>query len=354
VLSVFLIVFALSPFRRPPWWVWSTLGLYIYGAASLAITAVFHGSLNDSLYFNTLLQLPLLIALAGTRRQFDYPSCVRFVVGVLVVQLMGDAVLRLAGISLWQSYAFVGGVGNPSSFALLCAIGMAFCIFYPEGVRWRWPLAVLLGLGALQTKAMFGAFAIALILLVWAGSSWRRASIGVFFCAIAATSALALIQGEVGKRERGFLEHKLTAAAAFAGLAEYDVGSSASVSQRVEMHQRTIAEIFDEPSRLLWGHLGGLPYWPMDSELLTYLGSFGLPFVTALMMTQVYFTWCAWRTRKVDGGFHALALLLFGFIFLTNRVLDYYPIVMIYFVIVTGSMRQRYVLSRTSNDLISS
>lgn len=348
-LSVGLIVFALAPFRRPPWWAWIILGFYAYGTASLSIAAVMHGGLNDTLFFNAVLQLPVLFALSGTRWQIDYPRCMRFVVEVLVVQLAIDPLITLAGVSLWGSMAFIGGVGNPSSFALLCSIGMTFCVFHPVAARRRWVLGGLLALGAIQTKAMFGVFAVGLILIVRVASSWRRRATEITLCLILAACTLPLLKAVDGQHEIGFLEHKLTAAAALLGLVEYDMNSSASVSQRLEMHQRTAASISDTPSGLLWGHLEGLPYWPMDSELLTYLGSFGLPFVAGLMMLHGYFTCCAWKSRKADGGFHVVALILFGFIFLTNRILDYYPIAMVYWLVVSGSMRQHSVFSRETS-----
>jgi len=237
--------------------------------------------------------------------------------------------------------AFVGGAGNPSSFGLLCAVGMAFCMFHPRAGRGRWVLAVTLAVGAVQTKALFSVLAVALIAGAWMAMGWRRALVGLLVGAAVALAALTLLAGTGDDGDTGFVEHKLNAAGALLGLVEYEVDSSASVSQRVEMHERTFAEFAAAPLRLLWGHLERLPYWPMDSQLLTYLGSFGAPFVAVFLLLHLYWTAWAWRARHVDKGFALLSLCLFGLIFTTNRILDYYPMAIMYFLVVTSALRAR-------------
>lgn len=345
--AVGIIVLTLLPLRFRPGSTWCYVGLYLAGAASLSLASGLHGSLNDSFFFNTLLQLPVLVALDGTRWQVDYPRWMRFICQVLAVQTLVDVLVWQTGESLWLSMAFVGGAGNPSSFGMLCATGMAFCVFHPRAGRGRWVLAATLAVGAVQTKALFSVFAVALVAGTWMAMGWRRALVGLFVGTAVALAALTLFTGMGDDSDMGFVEHKLSAAGALLGLVEYDVDSSASVSQRLEMHEQTFTEIAAAPQRLLWGHLGRLPYWPMDSQLLTYLGSFGAPFVAVFLLLHLYWTACAWRQRHVDKGFALLVFCLFGLIFTTNRVLDYYPIATLYFLVVTSVLRAR-PLSRRS------
>lgn len=339
--AVCLVVLALTPLRLRASSAWLWVGLFLAGGVSLLFASGLHGNLNDSLYFNTLLQLPVLVALDTSRWQVDYARWMRFICSVLAVQTVIDVMVWQTGGSLWLSMAFVGGAGNPSSFGLLCAVGMAFCVFHPRAGSGRWLLTAILAVGAIQTKALFSVLAVALIAVVWMSMGWRRALIGLLASAAVALAALTLLAGTGDDGDTGFIEHKLNAAGALLGLVEYDIESSASVSQRLEMHERTFAEIADTPWGLLWGHLERLPYWPMDSQLLTYLGSFGAPFAVGFLLLHMYWTAWSWRARHSDGGFALLSLCLFGLIFITNRILDYYPTAVLYFLVVMSLLRAR-------------
>lgn len=333
--GVVCIVTALLPIRL---WSWSSImiqGLYLYGAFSYVLAAGWHGHLNDSFFLNTIIQLPVLLALVGSRFKIDHVRWLKFIFGVLCIQVLIDILIWQTGQSLWLSTAFVGGLGNPSSFGLLCTLGATFYIFHPSVGRERWMMVVLLTIGAFQTKAMFAVLAITLVLIVWISISWRRTFLAFILGILLAVGSVLVLGGQSDDGETEFIEHKLMAVGALLSLVEYDVDSSASVSQRIEMHERTFGELAVDPLGLIVGHLKGLPYWPMDSQLLTYLGSFGAPFLILFLSLHTYWMVCAWRRRRGDNGFALLSLCIFGLIFMTNRILDYYPVATIYFIIIS-------------------
>jgi hypothetical protein len=176
--------------------------------------------------------------------------------------------------------------------------------------------------------------AVAVVSAAWVALGWRRAALAAI--SIAAVAVLGLAMLDTGEADGvSMVEHKLSAAGALLGLLDYDIDSSASVSLRLEMHQDTMSAIGKQPLQLLWGHLEGKPYWPMDSQILTYLGSFGAPMVLAFVGLHLWWLLLAWRARRRDGGFAVWSLALFGLIFLTNRVLDYFPVATLYFLLVT-------------------
>ena len=172
--AVVSIVLALAPLRLRAGSALLCVALYLLSAISLLLAAAPRGGLNDTLFINTLLQLPVLLALAGTRWRVDHARWLRFLCAALAVQTVVDTAVWQAGGSLWLSMAFVGGVGNPSSFGLLSAIGLAFCVFHPQASSWRWPLGATLAFGAVMTKALFAVFAVALVAGVWMALGWRR------------------------------------------------------------------------------------------------------------------------------------------------------------------------------------
>lgn len=338
-VAVAAIVLALSPLRLRAGSALLCVALYFFSALSLLIAAGLHGTLNDGFFINTLLQLPILVALTSSTWKVDHARWMRLVCCTLALQTIADTVVWQAGASLWLSAAFVGGVGNPSSFGMLCGIGFAFCLLHPLAGRMRWLLATLLAIGAVMSQALFAVLAVALVTAIWMALRWRRLLLGAAITVVAAVAALTWFAGAGEGEQAGFIEHKLNAAGALIGLVEYDIESSASVSQRVEMHEQTFAAIAKSPLRLLWGHLEGLPYWPMDSQLLTYLGSFGAPMLLLFGTLHLWWLQRAWRMRPFDAGFSAVALALFGLIFTTNRILDYFPVAMLYFVLIAMTLR---------------
>jgi hypothetical protein len=342
LLAVTVIVAALAPYRVRLGSAALLTVMYLCMTPGYFLVAGLHGQLNDGFFVNTLLQLPVLMALACTSRQLDLPRVLHLFCIVLVLQVLVDAAIWYADASLWLSDAFVGGVGNPSSFGLLCSIGVAFALFHPQAGRFRWWIASVLTVGAVMSKALFAVLAVALVVAIWLGGSWRRVLAAVPVALIAALAFLTLLAGTGQDDETGFLEHKLSAAGALIGLVEYDVESSATVYQRIEMHERTFDALRHDPLGVLIGHLEGLPYWPMDSQVLTYLGSFGAPMLLVFLGLHLWWMTRAWAIRRVDGGFAFVVLGLFGLIFTTNRILDYFPMATVYFLVVASVLRRGF------------
>lgn len=344
-LAVALITAALCPLRLRPGSAMLLMLLWLASGASMLLAVGIWGRSNDSLFLNTLLQLPVLIALTCTQWQVNYVRWLRFIAVVLALQGLIDTIVWLSDKSLWLSAAFVGGVGNPSSFGMLCSVLFVFCLFHPRAGRGRWLLALALGVAAVMSKALFAVLAVAIVSAAWMALGWRRAALAVIALAVAAVVGVSLLDSDDASGV-SMVEHKLSAAGALIGLLDYNIESSASVSLRVEMHQETMAAIARQPLQLLWGHLEGKPYWPMDSQLLTYLGSFGAPMLLAFIALHLWWLGLAWRQRQRDGGFAVWSLGLFGLIFLTNRVLDYFPVATLYFLAVTMALPHTHRVPR--------
>jgi hypothetical protein len=337
VLAVALITASLAPFRSRPKAPWALIGLYGVAATSFALSIGLFGEANDILFLNTLLQLPILWALCQTRWDLDYPRWLRFIGAVYILQACIDLTVLVQGQSLWLSEAFVGGSGNPSSFGISCVLLVAFFLLHPQAGRGALPKAVLLSGAALMTKSLFAALGLVIVYGVWALHD-RRRLLAVFLVMIG--GAVAVDAWLASHDQEIFVVHKLEAAAAFVGLMSYDIDTSLSVTARSEMHERTLDAIENEPTRLLSGHLEGLAYWPNDSEVLTYLGSFGVIVLVGFLALHLLWMGCALRNRRVDGKFTLVGLSLFGLIFFTNRILDYFPIATLYFICIVMATRR--------------
>jgi hypothetical protein len=341
LLSITLIVWSLRPFNfRFDSLVFLTI-LYVASATSFLLSIGISGESNDILFFNTLLQLPVLIALSATTRKINYARWLRFIGVVLVLQVVVDAMIWFTGASLWLSEAFIGGVGNPSSFGFLCSLLVAFFLFHPKAGSIRWVFVLILAVGVVMSKSLFAVTALVIVYIAWMAFNWRRIILNILAIGVVGLTALLY---NTDFSQMAFIEHKLKAVGALIGLVDYDVDSSASVSLRVAIHEQTLTAIAQDPLRLIYGHLEGKQYWPMDSQFLTYLGSFGVIILTGFLV--LYFIWLRYSisNRNINGIFNFVALLIFGLIFLTNRILDYFPIAIIYFMLIsmaTQTRRQR-------------
>src|SRR5262249_56357751 len=130
---------------------------------SLLVAWATTGHTNDTFFINTILQLPVLLALNGTRLHVDYARWLRFIVWLVALQAIIDAIIVMRGSALWISEAFVGGVGNPSSFGLICVLACAFCLLHPQAGRGRRPGAGWLANVAIMTQSLCSFFWFAII-----------------------------------------------------------------------------------------------------------------------------------------------------------------------------------------------
>jgi hypothetical protein len=350
LVAVALMVLALRPIRLRIDSALALTSLLSLALLSLLLAWATTGYTNDTLFINTILQLPVLLALNGTRLRVDYARWLRFLVWLVAFQAMIDAIIVMRGSALWISEAFVGGVGNPSSFGLICVLACAFCLLHPQAGRGRRPLAGWLAIAAIMTKSLFAVFGLAIIAAIWASRSWRRLVTSLILACAASMTLYYFAVGVIDNDDPGFLEHKVLAAGALLGFGSYDVESAGSVTGRLEIHQLTYNALRDEPWRLLVGHLQGQVYWPMDSQVLTYLGSFGVAMLLAFLSIHLLWTYRAWANAHNEGGFSFVALLIFSSIFLTNRILDYFPVASMYFICVMSAGRAGYRADKLAFD----
>lgn len=352
LLSIGLISASLIPFKRKYGTLWLLVLLYMVAAASYFLSVASYGSANDALFINTLIQLPVLIALSATVHDVDYCHWFKFIGFVLALQVIGDVIIGFRGDALWLSGAFIGGVGNPSSFGFLCCLLMAFYLLYPKIGPARWLFVAVLSFGTVRSESLFSVLGLVIVFVYWMFQNGKRF---ILSCLIIGASLVGIKAGGIDTADGklAFIEHKIYAASALLGLMDYDIQSSESVSLRVKIHYQTLRAIADDPLRLIYGHLGTKTYWPMDSQILTYLGSFGLIILLAFLVLHISWARQAFLKKKIDHGFAFVALVLFGLIFLTNRILDYFPVAIVYFILISMAMKSNNKLTVLNNNSAS-
>ena len=143
-----------------------------------------------------------------------------------------------------------------------------------------------------------------------------------------------------GQEYFSFLVHKISAAGAYIGLWDYDINSSLSVSGRNEIFIITLDQLFQNPWNFLLGHLRGQAYWPVDSQIFTYGGSFGVMAAIIFVAFNIYILFRAYSNRRLDGMFSFFALMMYFSIFFVNRILDYYPMASLYFLCIVVASKE--------------
>lgn len=268
---------------------------------------------DDGMFLNTFLCLiPFLVLRLRRGREtvvFFFECCLF----ILIFQIFLDQIIYWAGSSLWENQAFVGGVGNPSSFGLLCNLLLCYVLFERRATFSSALFAFVLAYGVCRSNSLLALISLVLVLgfYFFERRSWSR-----FAYVLAVFSFSVYLGGQA------HLFYKIDS---LAGLAlEGDVGGSASVSTRLHIHYEFLDNLLSNPLDALFYGFTNKAYMAYDSQFLTYFSSFGLLF--SLLFFLSFFLVLL---RCLFGGvdyFVFVALLIFSLTFLPNRILDYYPI----------------------------
>jgi hypothetical protein len=106
---------------------------------------------------------------------------------------------------------------------------------------------------------------------------------------------------------------------------------SISVSTRYDAYLETIRFAQEHPVEFITHGNSNTWYRGIDSQILTYLSSFGL-IATLFFLAHIASSIYRHITDPIESSkFAIVALVVFCGMFLTNRVLDYYPVAIFFF-----------------------
>ncbi|MBC3476306.1 hypothetical protein [Pseudomonas taiwanensis] len=243
---------------------------------------------------------------------FFFESCLT----IMAFQIALDTYIFISGLSIWENKAFIGGLGNPSSFGLVCNILIAYILFHRKPKATSVLYFAFLSCGVIMTSSMLSALSLGIILFAWCLLTLSIKKIAYIIISIIAIPII------VSSLASDHLLYKITSATNL--LSESPTSdSSRSVSLRVEIH-KTYANNFEkDPVEGIFYGFTNSAYIKYDSQVLTYLSSFGMIF-TALFFSVISFTMA--KSFMARNYFSAMLLFLFSITFATNRILDYYPL----------------------------
>ncbi|SFM70527.1 hypothetical protein [Halopseudomonas yangmingensis] len=321
VVAVFLLFYSVSSsvvFCSD----WRRLALFLFSvgfSCFYVLKGVYYG-FDDYLFLNFAVCSLLYFGFYGFDRA-RFILFLDFCVAFLVLQVVLDFSLYKLGFSLWENRAYVGGLGNPSSFGFVCNILVAYVLFLKRLSFFSLCSLAVLIFGVLNTASLMSLILLVLVFFVRAMFWGVRAFVG------ASLLGGMIILGASLFELNAHLRYKFDS---LLGFLFYGGGESISVSIRSRLHSEFLDYIADDPVGVVFFGYHWVSYYGVDSQYLTYFASFGVLF--SLMFFGFCFVLSAISLLSGEdlSRFLGLVILMFLFVFLSNRILDYYPLSLVF------------------------
>ena len=318
ILSVFLSIYGLG---HSGWRIVSNsknlLFFFSLTALLIAIRLPYYG-LADLKFMNVYLCLPFL--LLGNLTEKNYYLFDRILFFSFLVWCCIDFTLFLTSNSIWSSGAFIGGVGNPSSYGFLL-------IYLYEVVSSRIrKRTILLVFRIFIILSLFLTQALMPILLFLFLQFLKIPRIFIVLTTFGLFASLLFLDSLIELLPDTYWSFKLIKLLNF--LQDFDVSkASTSIAVRIEFF-KSLSELNSSVYRLLFGGVNQTYYNFGDSQIVTYLTSFGL--------ISFAFFFLFMRNLLAVSRHSNLRLFVMAFVLIlfTNRILDYWPIPMLVFLVI--------------------
>lgn len=272
---------------------------------------------RDIMFLNTFIALPLLMGY-GPSTAVDFKKFDRLLLWMLLFWTFVDSLMLITGNSFWDNKAYVGGIGNPSSYGFLLIYIFEVAIFEIKNRHFRFFIGLLIFTLMLFSQALMP-------LLIFILVQFIKLPKKIIFLTL-------MILFFIGNQLNLFLEflpdehwkYKLVSLIDF--LQNFDISnSSLSISTRIEFFEG-IKLLNSDVLTFLFGNVNDTFYNSGDSQYVTYLTSFGIPlfllFIFALGRLYI-------KAKSTSLKYFIISFLL---ILITNRILDYWPIAIIIFI----------------------
>ena len=270
---------------------------------------------RDLLFLNNIISLPILIASVNNIEWYEKNLFKILIFSVLLWTII-DWALLITNSSLWGNSAFIGGMGNPSTYGLLLIFIYSTYIIRQNGKK-KLLLLLLVVPNIFLTQALMP---ILIFLFIVFLSLSKKLKIFVF---VLLGGLVYFLDEALEFLPQYHWKMKLQALLNF--FSNYDISeTSASIYTRLEFFNEVFL-IFENPQTFLFGNINGTYYNSGDSMLVTYLTSFGVPIFTIFLIGIIKVLRDSYKTKYF---YFFLACLL---MMLTNRIFDYWPVSIIFF-----------------------
>jgi hypothetical protein len=290
---------------------------------------------------NSILMLPILFIDWSTERARSlYFKIFSFISIIIAIQLIIEPFLR-ANYRIWENGAFIGGVGNPNSFGVMLILsGIFFIIFFSRSyIKY---IGLLLILSTIFTGSLASVVASAILLFVILTKFNNK---GLLICMILIITVPIIYLGSY-MEDIASLVHLLGKSQSLleALLFEGNQGSE-SISLRAEYTMNGLNMLIEYPVSIIFGHPNFLPMYNGDGLVISFLVTFGLPFTLYFICVNFYLLAKSFKSKNASVLFSSLGLMVFLIFFISNRILDYWPMSLPYFLFLSFLASNIYSVS---------
>ena len=155
IIKIISILFICSMFKQRTFYLKSNYLLITFFITYLVIVILrfpFYES-RDIMFLNTFIALPLLMGYGPSTAE-DFKRFDRLLLWMLLSWIFVDSFFYFSGNSLWYNKAFVGGIGNPSSYGFLLIYIYEIAIFVIKNKRLRFFIRLLISTLILLSQAL--------------------------------------------------------------------------------------------------------------------------------------------------------------------------------------------------------
>ncbi len=315
--------------------------LFLWSSLFLLTIFVANGLMygfNDKLFLNYIvfvLLYPFLSSKDYSKAIYSSYSVLSF---IICLQILLDIIIKIFLKSrLWNEDVFVGGMGNPSSFAFICLFSIIYLLLGQNQIKSiKYIMVTGLSLGILQTSALF----IIILMLVFFVYMLVRKRKWYYQILI-----LCLVFGgakpfkELVMNYSPLLKSKIVSTLSFFS---GSIGNqSDSVYLRLQNYELIsgMGRTFDQ--HFFLGHFSNINYYSVDSQYITWGLSFGF---IALFIFLLFLAVSGWRIlllKNEKKEFLFIVFMLFVLVFTNNRILDYFPVGYIFITILALVSRSK-------------
>lgn len=307
ILSPFIVTFYLINFF--------ILFLFIYGE--------FFGHNDNKMVLNYFLFSLLYAFLFFDKKLIFVKVALSLIPWVLVFQVCLDIILNnFFKLCLWEGCLFVGGLGNPSSFAFFSMFSFFILVLRVSCKSSTVDLTLLSIPLLLLTYGIIKSSALAIVLLHFLGIVglvlFTNSKQRIYYCLILIAGAVIFLEGA-----SPYLINKIGAFLYLLGVIDTKY-QSMSISTRVGYFSNQDTSLYK---------FFNYNYKAYDSQYLTFLKSFGLLGAGLFLVANVLFFLKLKISREPLHMFNIFMFGSFALIFFNNRILDYYPVSILYLVV---------------------
>jgi hypothetical protein len=308
--------------------------LYYFATVIVVMPFIYTNAYRQAI--NILFFAPLLLVdFSNSRGRETFRFIIKVIVIVVVIHLLLDGGIKFMNLHLVRT--LLGGMGNANTFGLyLIVTALAFRFIYHRENISRVFLLLVAGTGSLVCSL------IAFMLLLRSIVDIRLKNIPLLlFLLGSSATGLFLAQAWIFNKFNPIWHAYMK----FQGLIQYvlvggEVGS-ASISVREEYTIQALSLLSENPMALIFGHPDFMPFYSGDGFFIALLVTLGLPITLLFFICNLIVVYRGFKENDSLSIFSAYVVLTFLVLFLTNRILDYWPAGLIYMLTFSYLVRKR-------------